>query len=31
MNMQLDTSAQEPDIYGKRFKEKLINRIIPMK
>ncbi|CAK64178.1 unnamed protein product (macronuclear) [Paramecium tetraurelia] len=31
MNIQLDTSAQEPDIYGKRFQEKLINRIVPLK
>ncbi|CAK79748.1 unnamed protein product (macronuclear) [Paramecium tetraurelia] len=31
MNMQLDTSAQEPNIYGKRFQEKLINRIVPLK
>ncbi|CAD8072993.1 unnamed protein product [Paramecium primaurelia] len=31
MNMQLDTSAQEPNIYGKRFQDKLINRIVPLK
>ncbi|CAD8174199.1 unnamed protein product [Paramecium octaurelia] len=31
MNMQLDTSAQEPSIYGRRFQEKLINRIVPLK
>ncbi|CAK74756.1 unnamed protein product (macronuclear) [Paramecium tetraurelia] len=30
MNLQLDTSAQEPNRYGKRFKEKLINRILPL-
>ncbi|CAD8066218.1 unnamed protein product [Paramecium sonneborni] len=31
MNMQLDTSAQEPNIYRKRFQDKLINRILPIK
>ncbi|CAD8166969.1 unnamed protein product [Paramecium pentaurelia] len=30
MNLHLDTSAQEPNRYGKRFKEKLINRILPL-
>ncbi|CAD8075462.1 unnamed protein product [Paramecium sonneborni] len=30
MNLQLDTSAQEPKRYSKRFKEKLINRILPI-
>ncbi|CAD8161005.1 unnamed protein product [Paramecium octaurelia] len=30
MNLQLDTSAQEPNRYGKRFKEKLVNRILPL-
>ncbi|CAK79462.1 unnamed protein product (macronuclear) [Paramecium tetraurelia] len=30
MNLQLDTSAQEPNRYGKRFKQKLVNRILPL-
>ncbi|CAD8176597.1 unnamed protein product [Paramecium octaurelia] len=30
MNLQLDTSAQEPNRYGKRFKEKLVSRILPL-
>ncbi|CAD8088028.1 unnamed protein product [Paramecium sonneborni] len=30
MNLQLDTSAQEPKRYSKRFKEKLVSRILPL-